>query len=132
MSPTLDAARAAAALNVVLLLVLAGIWARTLREIRTKQTFGSLLFAALLLGENVLAVYYYNFADIDTLDVLSASQGSNTDHRFDALGLSGEAGLRDALGSNSRAAIILDYINNIATDSSRNSGYALGLKAEPW
>lgn len=64
MSPTLDAARAAAALNVVLLLVLAGIWARTLREIRTKQTFGSLLFAVLLLGENALAVYYYNFADI--------------------------------------------------------------------
>lgn len=64
MSLTLDAARIAAAVNVLLLLVLAGIWARTLREIRTKQTLGSLLFALFLLGENGLAVYYYNFASI--------------------------------------------------------------------
>ncbi|MFB6281962.1 MAG: hypothetical protein ABEH40_08085 [Haloferacaceae archaeon] len=64
MSLMLDAARVAAGANVVLLLVLAGIWARTLREIRTKQTLGSLLFALFLLGENALAVYYYSFAPI--------------------------------------------------------------------
>ena len=64
MSVTLDAARVAAALNVVLLATLAGIWLRNLRTIRTKQTLGSLLFAGFLLAENVLAFYYYNFADI--------------------------------------------------------------------
>jgi len=60
----LDAARAAAGLNVVLLVVLAGIWLRNLRTIRSKQTFGSLVFAILLLGENSLASYYYSFAPI--------------------------------------------------------------------
>ncbi|MFB6303613.1 MAG: hypothetical protein ABEH47_00480 [Haloferacaceae archaeon] len=64
MSLTLDVARAAAALNVLLLVALVGIWARNLREIRSKQTFGSLLFGLFLLGENALAFYYYNFASI--------------------------------------------------------------------
>jgi hypothetical protein len=64
MSLTLEVARVAAGLNVVLLAVLSGIWLRNLRAIRSKQTFGSLLFAVLLLGENALAFYYYNFATI--------------------------------------------------------------------
>lgn len=64
MSTTLDAARIAAALNVVLLTVLVSIWARNLRQIRTRQTVGSLVFALFLLAENLLAVYYYNFASI--------------------------------------------------------------------
>ncbi|MFB6296603.1 MAG: hypothetical protein ABEH66_07190 [Halobacteriales archaeon] len=64
MSLTLDAARVAAALNVALLTVLAAVWARNLRQIRSKQTFGSLLFSVLLLGENALAFYYYTFATI--------------------------------------------------------------------
>ncbi|TQQ81327.1 hypothetical protein EGH24_09405 [Halonotius terrestris] len=64
MSLTLDTARVAAGLNVLLLLVLVSVWARTLREIRTKQTLGSLLFALFLLGENLLAFYYYNFSTI--------------------------------------------------------------------
>lgn len=64
MSTTLDVARVAAVLNVVLLTVQIAIWARTLREIRTRQTVGSLVFAVFLLAENLLAVYYYNFATI--------------------------------------------------------------------
>jgi hypothetical protein len=64
MSLTLTVARVAAVLNVCLLLVLVGIWTRNLRRIRSRQTFGSTLFALLLLGENALAVYYYNFAAI--------------------------------------------------------------------
>lgn len=64
MSTTLDAARIAAALNVVLLAVLVSIWVRNLRQIRTRQTVGSLVFALFLLAENLLAVYYYNFATI--------------------------------------------------------------------
>lgn len=64
MSVTLDAARIAAALNVGLLTVLIVIWGRNLRTIRSKQTVGSLVFALFLLGENLLATYYYNFAAI--------------------------------------------------------------------
>lgn len=64
MSTTLDAARVAAALNVVLLTVQVTIWARNLRQIRSRQTVGSLVFALFLLAENLLAVYYYNFATI--------------------------------------------------------------------
>ena len=64
MGLTLDAARIAAALNVALLAVLAAIWIRNLRQIRSKQTFGSLLFSILLLGENALPFYHYTFATI--------------------------------------------------------------------
>lgn len=64
MSLILDAARVAAALNVGLLVVLAGIWVRNLRVIRSRYTLGSLVFTAFLLAESVLAVYYYNFAAI--------------------------------------------------------------------
>ncbi|MEF8818983.1 MAG: hypothetical protein V5A31_08590 [Haloferacaceae archaeon] len=58
MSLTLDVARVAAALNVLLLVVTLGVWARTLRQIRSKQTFGSLVFGLFLLCENALALYY--------------------------------------------------------------------------
>jgi hypothetical protein len=54
---TLDVARVAAGLNVLLLLVLVGIWARTLRQIRSKQTLGSLVVGLFLLCENALALY---------------------------------------------------------------------------
>lgn len=58
MSLTLDVARVAAALNVLLLVVTLGVWVRTLRQIRSKQTFGSLVFGLFLLCENALALYY--------------------------------------------------------------------------
>lgn len=64
MSLTLDAARVAAAINVVLLAGLAGIWVRNYREIRAPMTLGSIVFAVLLLAENALAFYYYTFAPI--------------------------------------------------------------------
>ena len=64
MSATLNAARVAAALNVALLAALVGLLARNYRVIRSKQTLGTAVFAALLLAENSLAFYYYNFADI--------------------------------------------------------------------
>jgi hypothetical protein len=59
MSLMLDAARIAAAVNVVLLLVLIGTWVRTYREIRSPLTLGSMVFATLLLAENVVALYFY-------------------------------------------------------------------------
>jgi hypothetical protein len=55
----LDAARAAAAINIVLLLGVIGIWVRTYREIRAPLTLGSIGFAAFLLAENVVALYFY-------------------------------------------------------------------------
>jgi len=59
MSLMLDAARLAAAVNVLLLLVLIGVWVRTYREIRAPLTLGSLVFAVLLLAENLVALYFY-------------------------------------------------------------------------
>jgi hypothetical protein len=55
----LDVARAAAAVNVVLLLALGYVWANNYRQIRSQQTLGTLLFALLLLAENGMALYYY-------------------------------------------------------------------------
>jgi hypothetical protein len=59
MSLMLDAARIAAAVNVVLLLGLIGLWARTYREIRAPLTLGSMVFAGFLLAENAVALYFY-------------------------------------------------------------------------
>lgn len=55
----LDAASAATAVNVVVLVVLLGIWARNYREFRSKHTLGLSVFALLLLVENLLSLYYY-------------------------------------------------------------------------
>lgn len=59
MSLVLDAARVAAAVNVVLLLGLLWVWARTYREVRAPLTLGSMVFAAFLLAENAVALYFY-------------------------------------------------------------------------
>ncbi|WP_276273673.1 hypothetical protein [Haloarcula litorea] len=59
MSLMLDAARVAAALNIALLLGLLALWMRTYREIRAPLTLGSMVFAALLLAENVVALAFY-------------------------------------------------------------------------
>lgn len=64
MSLMLDAARVAAAANVVFLLGLIGIWVRNYLEIRSPMTLGSTVFAVLLLAENGLAFYYYTFSEI--------------------------------------------------------------------
>jgi hypothetical protein len=59
MSLMLEVARAAAAANVLMLLVLLVIWGRTYREIRAPLTLGSMVFAAFLLAENAVALYFY-------------------------------------------------------------------------
>jgi hypothetical protein len=59
VSLVLDAARVAAAVNVVLLLGLLWVWARTYREVRAPLTLGSMVFAAFLLAENAVALYFY-------------------------------------------------------------------------
>jgi hypothetical protein len=62
MSLMLDAARVAAALNVVLLVVLVGVWVRNYREIRAPLTLGSVVFGSFLLAENLVAFYFYTTA----------------------------------------------------------------------
>lgn len=52
-------ARISVTLNVLLLLVLGGIWARNYWQFRSKHTLGLLVFSLLLLAENALALYYY-------------------------------------------------------------------------
>ncbi|WP_435065104.1 hypothetical protein [Halobaculum sp. EA56] len=59
MSLMLDAARVAAAANVVLLVGLLAVWGRTYREIKAPMTLGSIAFAVLLLAENLVALWFY-------------------------------------------------------------------------
>lgn len=55
----LDVAVATAALNVVLLVALGAVWIRTYREVHASHTLGLLVFAAFLLVENGLWLYFY-------------------------------------------------------------------------
>jgi hypothetical protein len=55
----LSVAGAAAAINVVLLVVLVGIWVGNYREIGSNHALGLSIFGSLLLAENLLAFYYY-------------------------------------------------------------------------
>ena len=55
----LTAAGAATAVNVLLLAGLAVLWGRNYRQFRSKHALGLLVFAGLLLAENLLAFYYY-------------------------------------------------------------------------
>ncbi|MDS0222331.1 hypothetical protein NDI54_13365 [Haloarcula sp. S1AR25-5A] len=59
MSLVLNGARIAAAVNILLLGVLITIWVQTYREIRAPLTLGSIVFAAFLLAENAVALYFY-------------------------------------------------------------------------
>lgn len=59
MAVWVDIARIAVGLNVLLLSVLSVVWGRNYYNIRSKHTLGLLLFSVFLLGENVLALYYY-------------------------------------------------------------------------
>lgn len=59
MTPWVDIARAAAGLNVVLLLALSFVWGRNYLQFRSKHALGLLVFGLLLCAENALALYYY-------------------------------------------------------------------------
>ena len=60
MSLWVDVAEVAAVLNVALLLGLSAVWGRNYRQLRSKHALGLLVFAALLLAENLLWVYAYS------------------------------------------------------------------------
>ncbi|SFR61985.1 hypothetical protein SAMN04487947_2903 [Halogeometricum rufum] len=59
MSIWVDVARVSSAVNVVLLLALASVWARNYLDIRSKYPLGLLVFAVFLLARNALALYMY-------------------------------------------------------------------------
>jgi hypothetical protein len=59
MDVWLGAARAAAALNVVLLAGLSYVWLDNYRDHRARHTLGLLVFAVLLFVQNVLWLYFY-------------------------------------------------------------------------
>lgn len=59
MGVWIDVTRAAAALNVLLLLGLSYVWATNYWEFRSKHALGLLVFGLLLLAENALALYYF-------------------------------------------------------------------------
>jgi hypothetical protein len=59
MSVWIDAARVAAAVNLLLLVGLAVVWGRNYHTFRSKHAAGLLVFAGLLFAENALALYVY-------------------------------------------------------------------------
>ena len=59
MSIWVDTARVAAAVNLLLLAGLAGVWGRNYLSFRSTHAAGLLVFAVLLFMENALALYIY-------------------------------------------------------------------------
>ena len=59
MHTWLTVATAIAGLNVLLLLVLGGVWLRNYRTFGTNLILGLIAFAGVMLLENLLAVYYF-------------------------------------------------------------------------
>lgn len=61
MSLYVTLVRVLIALNVLLLLGLASVWGRNYLELRSKHSLGLLVFALFLLGENVMAGFFFVF-----------------------------------------------------------------------
>jgi len=59
MTTSLTVATALAGLNALLLLALGAVWLRNYRTFGTNLILGLLAFAAVMLLENLLAVYYF-------------------------------------------------------------------------
>jgi len=59
MGPWLTVATALAALNVLLLGALGVVWLRNYRTFRTNLILGLLAFVAVMLVENLLAIYFF-------------------------------------------------------------------------
>jgi hypothetical protein len=59
MAPWLLAATGISVLNVVMLAALTTVWLRNYRTFRTPMTAGLAAFGALLLIENLVAIYFY-------------------------------------------------------------------------
>ncbi|MFB6303966.1 MAG: hypothetical protein ABEH47_02270 [Haloferacaceae archaeon] len=59
MGPWLLAATALAAVNVVLLAALTGVWVRNYRKFGTNMVAGLVAFGGVMLVENVVAIYFF-------------------------------------------------------------------------
>ncbi len=59
MALWLDAVRAAAGLNLILLAALGGVWLRNYLDHHARHTFLLLVFAAVLFVQNILWLYFY-------------------------------------------------------------------------
>ncbi|MFB6298609.1 MAG: hypothetical protein ABEH56_08835 [Salinirussus sp.] len=59
MGPAITVAIGLAAINAVMLVVLGVVWGRNYRQFRSNLTLGLLAFAAVLLVENVVAIYFF-------------------------------------------------------------------------
>jgi hypothetical protein len=59
MGPWIAVASALAAVNVVLLAVLTGVWVRNYRQFRTRMVAGLVAFGAVMLAENAVAIYFF-------------------------------------------------------------------------
>ena len=58
----LDVATAIAVVNVALLLGLLGVWVRNYRTFGTSLVLGMIAFAAVLLLQNLVAIYFFAFS----------------------------------------------------------------------
>jgi hypothetical protein len=47
-------------INILLTVVLVAIYSMNFRTVRSRMTFGMLLFAAMFMIENVMGLYFYN------------------------------------------------------------------------
>ena len=72
---------------------------------------------------------YYDFSEINALDDLTGLPSTNTDFQFDAISVSAEVGLKNALGEGSKVSLISDWVHNVDTDTAEDTGYSIGLKA---
>lgn len=61
VNPWFEVARAAVVLNAALLVALIYVWAKNYRAHGAQHTLGLIVFASVLLLQNVLAVYLYSF-----------------------------------------------------------------------
>jgi glucose dehydrogenase len=61
MAVLIDVLRTVSALNLVLLVGLLYVWGRSFLVFRSKHAAGLLVFAAILLLQNAVAVYFYAF-----------------------------------------------------------------------
>ncbi|MFB6220043.1 MAG: hypothetical protein ABEH90_01275 [Halolamina sp.] len=59
MTTLVTVAQVAVGVNALLLLALSYVWGQNYYQLRSKHTLGMLVFAGLLLFENLFALYYY-------------------------------------------------------------------------
>ena len=76
---------------------------------------------------------YYDFSEINALGDI-ATDGTNTDYRFDAVSLSGELGMQDVIGEGSKFGIFADWVRNTDTATAQDTGFAVGfiVAKGPW